>query len=408
MKYAKEALIVRMAAAAISMLASFTIGIMILRSPKGLKSPYSRIIFGMSLSDFFLSLGMVISPFTSPKDTRDAIFSMGTTETCTATGWISSLGGISIPFYVLFLTYYFLVRVKYKVPPDQFAKREWIGHLMIWSWAAAGTSIGLAKHQYNTTRYGALCIFVEKPFGCWVFDKCQRGHGARTTSLIFVNIPLIAIFILLVCVLTTFTVYVYLQEKQLNVISKGDNNSSAQENEEAEHSMEPANISRLSEASEQPMLPIDNICEPSAAVSAISIGGVEEMHPTQDVNKFLSSLRSGRRRLTGPSTFLDGRSMTRESFYQSMLYISAFLVTYLIPVVGRLMMMAGQDIGDWSFWGLIPSGIGGLFNILIYTRPKILILQKNNGDQRCSWMRSFFAVIMSGGEITTPMEPYNV
>lgn len=103
MKYAKEALIVRMTAAAISMLASFTIGIMILRSPKGLKSPYSRIIFGMSLSDFFLSLGMVISPFTSPKDTRDAIFSMGTTETCTATGWISSLGGISIPFYILFL-----------------------------------------------------------------------------------------------------------------------------------------------------------------------------------------------------------------------------------------------------------------------------------------------------------------
>lgn len=301
------------------------------------------------------------------------------------------------------------MRVKYKVTPDQFAKREWIGHLMIWSWAVAGTSIGLAKRQYNTTRYGALCVFVEKPFGCWVFDKCQRGHGARTTSLIFVNIPLIAIFILLVCVLTTLTVYVYLQEKQLNLISKGENNSSSKENEGVDNSStHGVNVSRLSEASEQPMLPIDNICEPSAAVSAISIGGVEDADPIQDMNKSLSSLRSGRRRSTATSTFLDGRSMTRESFYQSMLYISAFLVTYLIPVVLRVMTFAGQDLGDWSFWGLIPSGIGGLFNILIYTRPKISILQKNNGDQRCSWVRSFFAVIMSGGEIPTPMEPYNV
>lgn len=303
-------------------------------------------------------------------------------------------------------TYYFLMRVKYKVSSVQFAKREWIGHVFIWSWAATGAMIGLAKRQYNATRYGALCIFVEKPFGCWLFDKCQRGHGARTTALIFVNIPLIAIFILLVCILTALTVYVYLQEKQLNFVSREGNHSSAEVNVGSEHSMEPANISRLSEASEQPMLPISNIFEPSAAVSAISIGGIEDKHETQDMKTRSLSLRSVRRSSAATSTITNGKSITRESFYQSMLYISAFLVTYLIPVVIRLMIYAGQDIGEWSFWALIPSGIGGLFNILIYTRPKISILQKNNGDQRCSWVRSFFAVIMSGGEIPTPMEPH--
>ena len=163
-------------------------------------------------------------------------------------------------------------------------------------------------------------------------------------------------------------------------------------------------MSRLSEVSEQRILPITNICEASAAVSALSIGGVEDAHPNCDIN----SLRRRKHTSAANSTFVDGKSMTRESFYQSMLYISAFLVTYLIPVVLRLMTFAGQDIGDWSFWGVIPAGFGGVFNILIYIRPKISILQKNNGDQRCSWVRSFFVVIMSGGEIPTPMETNHV
>ena len=132
MKYAKQAQIIRMSTASISLLASSTIAFMIYRSRKGLKSPYSRIIFGLSVADTVQSLGFILSPFAAPSDTPGAFWAVGTTKTCDFVGWFIILCGLGVPFYVLFLTFYFLMRVKYKVHPKQFAQRmEWKIHLFI-------------------------------------------------------------------------------------------------------------------------------------------------------------------------------------------------------------------------------------------------------------------------------------
>lgn len=85
-------------------------------------SPHSS----LSASDVVFSLGMLLSPFLSPRDTvlRPA-FSMGNTQSCEFAGYLFIMGMVAVPSYTLFLTYYFLRRVKYsRVTQRTFALKE--------------------------------------------------------------------------------------------------------------------------------------------------------------------------------------------------------------------------------------------------------------------------------------------
>ena len=67
----KAAQIIRYINEFISCLASTFIVLMILTEPmKGLASPYSRIIFALSIADVFFSLGLFLSPFVGPRQSR--------------------------------------------------------------------------------------------------------------------------------------------------------------------------------------------------------------------------------------------------------------------------------------------------------------------------------------------------
>lgn len=106
---------------------------MILKSKKGLKSPYSRIIFGLSVADMMQSFGIFISPWTSPRNESPyALWSIGTNATCEATGFFLSVGTGAVPFYIFFLVFYFLRKVKWKVRAKDFRSQELILHGLIW------------------------------------------------------------------------------------------------------------------------------------------------------------------------------------------------------------------------------------------------------------------------------------
>ena len=92
----------------LSLAASSTIVHMIRFSPRGLKSPYSRIIFGLSIGDIIQSLGVFLGVFAVPKDTPE-----------------SPMGGtLATVFYLLFLIYFFWRRVKQKPPKVCIWRRE--------------------------------------------------------------------------------------------------------------------------------------------------------------------------------------------------------------------------------------------------------------------------------------------
>ena len=74
---------------------------MILRSHNGLnKSPYSRIIFGLSVADIIQeSAGMIISPFAVPSDSTRiyAPWAKGTIGACEAAGFFLQVGASAVP-----------------------------------------------------------------------------------------------------------------------------------------------------------------------------------------------------------------------------------------------------------------------------------------------------------------------
>ncbi|GFH49700.1 predicted protein [Chaetoceros tenuissimus] len=66
----------------------------------------------------------MLSPFMGPKDNPDALFAIGTTKSCEAIGFLFLLGFQCLLLYTVFLTYYFMRRIKYKVTAQNFAKKE--------------------------------------------------------------------------------------------------------------------------------------------------------------------------------------------------------------------------------------------------------------------------------------------
>jgi hypothetical protein len=128
------------------------------RSRNRLGSPYSRIIFGLSIADIFQSTGILFGQVLSPADTPDAIFSRGTIASCETIGYIFIVGSVAIMWYTLFLTYYFLKRVKYKKTAENFAQQEeYYIFLFIWIYPFVVAVTALKLEQINATRYGSTC-----------------------------------------------------------------------------------------------------------------------------------------------------------------------------------------------------------------------------------------------------------
>ena len=99
----------------------------------------------------------MLSPFLSPVDDPDSIFSKGTVASCEGIGFILILGSHAIPWYILYLTYYFLKRVKFKQTPQDFAKcEEKFIFAFIWIYAIATSVYPLIKGEINATKHGGV------------------------------------------------------------------------------------------------------------------------------------------------------------------------------------------------------------------------------------------------------------
>ncbi|GFH61399.1 hypothetical protein CTEN210_17875 [Chaetoceros tenuissimus] len=193
------------------------------QSETGLKSPYSRIIFGLSIADVLQSIGIFASPFAAPVDPQH-IFGRGNVQSCSAVGFFTIAGSLAVPLYTLHLTYYFLKRVKYKVKPQDFAngQEKWL-HIIIWMYSIVVPSLAAGKGMINPMRRGAMCYLGPSPTGCNTNDEieCIRGKGAHLVGAILIVLPLAAIFVALLTVLGAFTLHVYTSEKQLQPTKQG-------------------------------------------------------------------------------------------------------------------------------------------------------------------------------------------
>ena len=241
-------------------------------------------------------------------------------------------------------------------------------------------------------------------------DACVRGKGAALTSQIVTNIPLLITFVILLCVLTALNCYVYIEEKKYPVRQRNEQEESdaiqfpirkrAIQNNLVEGSFLKSKQNLAANINVSAIRQESNLSNEAKVEEPQYLNIDDDKAKNNDENdddESISSIPKNLRIKKIPARIQE--SIVKQSLSQSMLYIVAFLVTYAVPVIVRIMIYAKADIGEWSFWGIsILYPIGGLWNILIYTRPKIQQLRRKQPDLGC-WFNYFLRVLSSGGEV---------
>ena len=368
---------VRTTTASISCFASKLIAIVILRSDNGLKNPYSRIIFGLSIADIIQSAAMIMSPFAAPSDTLDAPWAKGTIGTCEAAGFSLYIGAAAVPFYTLFLSYYFLKRVKDKITPQEFAsKYEFKIHALIWLFPIIGGSVALARKDFNPAINGGICTVIDRPIGCSTdpdtYGTCIRGQNAPKDGVLMVGIPVVLTFLMLVANLVRLTIYVNLQERLMNA-------------QHTRHGTTPNDTSTGRSG--------DMIRSKAAGFFCSCCNRSQQSDKPQNSNQ------------GNTSSAQETQSLAMQSLVQSSMYIAAFCLAYSAVILFVVMAVAGISRPDWAKWlSSIFWPLGGFFNILIYTRPKVATIRKTYPEfANLSWFILFLVVVFSGGEVPTGM-----
>ncbi|GFH44562.1 hypothetical protein CTEN210_01036 [Chaetoceros tenuissimus] len=323
---------------------------MILTEPeKGLASPYSRIIFAMSISDILFSLGFLLSPFLGPKDNPDALFAIGTTGSCEAIGFLFLLGFQCLLFYIVFLTYYFMRRIKYKVTAKDFEKKEekYLHRVIVLISLVMATTAFFAG-SINPQGYGSLCGTSPYPEYCegqtWEGEPCKRGDDQITKYLNIYGGVLAGSSLLSISLILALTSsHVYKQERALTI--------------------------------------------PARAIGDVNRRNPGEAAPENVQGEIDRNIQNR-------------HALTKQALTQSFLYILAFIVVYFPPGIGILRIRFGNatDLPEWLFWLIsLTTPFGGVFNILIYTRPKVLRLKEDYPN--ASFLRVFVVIVLTGGEI---------
>ena len=82
------------------------------------------------------------------------------------------------------------------------------------------------------------------------------------------------------------------------------------------------------------------------------------------------------------------------------MYIFAYFTGWTGPILICIMAATGETRPEWLLWEIpMIFPLGGLFNILIYTRPKVSKFRRVNPQFiNSQWIFIFFAVVLSGGE----------
>ena len=368
MTLAKALQIVLTTTASISWFASTMIAIMILRSHNGLKSPYSRIIFGLSIADTLQSAGILASSFAAPSNS--AWWGKGTVETCEAAGYFLQVGGTAVPFYTLFLSYYFLKRVKDGMNSQEFARKdEFKIHAFVWLFPIIGGFVALARKDFNPTENGSICAMLDNPVDCSTDPDttCNRGQNAPKDSVFLITVPIILTFVMLIVNLLRFTLHVHSQERLIRLAAGRSDRDNA-DSSEARCSDRDIDDSDIAGCKDK-----------LRAAFVCCCNSKQSDRQDQDTTQ----------------------SLSMQSLVQSSLYILAYFLTTSGPILGTIMLVTGIPRPTWVKWLVaIFWPFGGFFNILIYTRPKVSAMRKMYPQHaNTSWFVVFLLVIFSGGEV---------
>lgn len=302
-----------------------------------LSSPYHRIIFGISVSDIFQSFALLSGPFAVPAYVPQALWAVGNNTTCKMNGFTFYIGVACTPMYTFFFCYFCLCKVKKGMTDEAFSQNvEWKLHSFIIISNMCVCMAALVTKTFNSSVLGQFCTFAAVPAGCRQ-NPYIFGECDETSAKSAVLFTLILGFVIFFSSLVGIIVCMFQICWYVMITRK-----------------------RIFRGSD--------LAERSA-----------RRHQQEGIQK--------------------EKFYRRQFLIQACLYISAYLVTHILPSILSIVLFINEDMpSTWiSTTTSILYPIGGLFNILVYSRPKVVSLRRRNAEY--SWFKAFATVVKAGGVV---------
>ena len=381
-----------------SLICSGTISVMILISKDKLSYPFRRLIFGLSIADVIQSLAIIAGPFALPKDNEGVLWSNGNELTCEIQGFALHTGFAGVPMYVLSLSAYYLCAIKYNMKDRVFSKKvEPYLHAVSIIWTLAGGVACWSCGVFNMMASGNVCWYTPYPSSCLSNDQvdCQRGKLAFTFGWLFGGSNAVTLCGIMYC-LGGIVKTVRDQELKNKTYDFG---ASRVSNTETDSGI----VRRMSSALLTRTLSIKfDADELSSDIDTES--SRREKNTETDFTKPTNKSKRRVMKRTLREASIDQRyaaktqQLKRETMTQSTLYIVSFLASCAWAYLYGFLATLGFKIPFvicLLFSIFYP--LGGVFNILVYTRPKVKLVRRKH--KSISWSRAFFEVIRAGVEV---------
>lgn len=210
----------------------------ILRSKKQRRSPYSRIIVGLSTADMLSSFfGFFLSTWPMPSDTWLAYGSAGNVHSCNMQGFFFQMGLCAATLYQASLISYYFVTAVRGWGKTRIKKWEPVFHVIPCA-VSLGTAIaGLALRLYNPVTRGSMCWIKEYPPYCGESMSCERGENAMKYRWGFLYSFVLATFAWLACAMVMMWRNVRTTEKRARRYRHGNPPARSQSQELAAQAM---------------------------------------------------------------------------------------------------------------------------------------------------------------------------
>ena len=359
----------------ISFVSSGTIAVMILKCKDSFSYPFRRLIFGLSIADVIQSGAMMMGPLSLPKEYDTLHWANGNQFTCDLQGFALHIGFAGVPMYVLSLSVYFLSAVKYNINDKKFSEKiEPYLHAISVIWTIAGGIACWVTGVFNVMSSGNVCWYTPFPDNCVTNDdiECIRGEKAFTFGWIFGGSNAITLFGIIFCLVGVCRTVIN-QEKRNARWSVARVSMQSSENESGL-------MRRLSSALY------------ASLRRSLSVENDDEQHHTGTPVTLGPALRQSS---YVPRAARNSKRKKRETMTQASLYILSFIASCVWAYLYGFLVTIGEEV---PFTIILLFSIfyplGGLFNILVYTRPKLKSVRKRHPN--LTWMRCFIEVIKAG------------
>ena len=355
-------------------------------------------------------------------------------------GVMFTIGFMSTPMYMFFLCYFYLCKVKRKMTDDTFSQKiEWKLHACIIAFNFIVCVAGLVTKTLNSGVRGKFWSFAAVPTGCRqnpeIYGECDETIARNTTILALVvnsGIPFLCLVGITTCMIKICW-HVMIATRSTTRKRTVQGSSIDTSFAEAAASSNLKNESTKTAASDTPttLRAMNNHQHGNR-------GGCVRVHDKEEFRNEIVTNNEGDKECAdhqgihqidgqqlhhgkqhaveppqrtappGPQTYQDESNTTnedlvkvyrREFVIQANLYVLAYVATNLFSLYSLiLLIIMKQQPGDaFSLLGSIFYPLGGLFNILIYTRPQVLTLRRKKPQY--SRFQAFVIVIRAGAVV---------